>query len=206
MTDTWPEEPLMLSLDMIELAWPERFWMATPEYFPSLEEAGLDDDAQDYPDSGEIRWHALGVILTEVGEALATGRYTYSDDVSDTIEIPVHTTPADGLTQRELQILESWSDESVPTDDPWADNLSDGKHRLWAIWKHHPEAVIPIRSNLLTDAADMLPAASAYQATALAVSIRAQATTAHRHFTPEFRRLSPLYVDAIDKARSITAP
>jgi hypothetical protein len=206
MTDREPEEPLMLTLDMLELAWPERFWMATRADLPWLKDPDA-TEGQRHADRDTIRWAVLGTILTEVSAALATGGYAVSTDVSDTIEIPLQTTPSDGLTRSEMEIIEEWWDHGIaPRADLWAGNFLNGRHRLWNVWKHDPTAVLPIRSEFLDVAAELPDIRDEKRASVHAASIREQASLAHEAFTTEFAQRSPLYVDAIDKARSLTAP
>lgn len=76
----------------------------------------------------------------------------------------------------------------------------NGRHRPWNVWKHAPAAILPIRSNVLDYTDDVNTMGERFAAT-----IRGNATTGLTELPTEVITRSPLYIDALTQATTITA-
>lgn len=48
------------------------------------------------------------------------------------------------------ETVASWFGVAGPHGDPGITRPTDGRHRLWNVWKHNPRALLPINSDALT--------------------------------------------------------
>lgn len=137
-------------------------------------------------------------MITGISLALADGSYDESQLLNDAIEIST-TAPAGGLTLSETKTLKSWfTFAEAPRGDLWDNDLVNGRHRLWNVWKHAPAAILPIRSAVLDYTDDV-------NTRGVAATIRGNATTGLTELPTEVITRSPLYIDALTQATTITA-
>ena len=128
----------------------ERYWMATAELFPGMIDPDVDDGRQRWADRDDIRWNEIGRMITGVSRVLGAGSYAEPELLDDAIEVST-AAPVGGLTLSETKILESWfTFAEAPRGDLWDNDLVNGRHRLWNVWKHAPVAILPIRSTSST--------------------------------------------------------
>lgn len=179
---------------------PERYWMATAGLFPGMVDPDIDDGRQRWPDRDDIRWDEIGLIITGVSLALADGSYDESQLLDDAVSVSI-SAPDGGLTLSETRILKSWfTFAEAPRGDLWVNDLVNGRHRLWNVWKHAPSAILPIRSGVLDYTDDVDSMGESFAAT-----IRDNATMGLNKLPADVITRSPLYVAALAKAKTITA-
>lgn len=174
--------------------------MATAGLFPGMVDPDIDDGRQRWPDRDDIRWDEIGLIITGVSLALADGSYDESQLLDDAVSVSI-SAPDGGLTLSETRILKSWfTFAEAPRGDLWVNDLVNGRHRLWNVWKHAPSAILPIRSGVLDYTDDVDSMGESFAAT-----IRDNATMGLNKLPADVITRSPLYVAALAKAKTITA-
>ena len=173
---------------------------------PARHSLANDVGAALYVDDPAIRWDFLGAILTEISNALTDGNYVAFADFEESIQIAIHSGPADGLTTAELAILKTWSrSDAAPCGDLLSPHLTNAGV-VWNVWKHVPEAILPIRSAVLEyehyiDAYTDGPAA----AVRAARITRDYAAAQLRELTAAQATRSSSYVTELVRATTITA-
>ncbi len=183
----------------VEIANPERWWLATADLMPWRSDPDAGNPCPRYADRDEIRWDALGRILTEIARRLQGGEYVNRGSSPSVFEVQF-TPPAGGLTGPEANILRSWFDAmDAPRADAWHTQLEDGRRRVWQVWENKPNAWLPIRSFLL-DYLDRIPAGGPF----LATSIRERAVYGRKVLPPIVARRSPQYAAALERAQKVT--
>lgn len=183
--------------DLVEVNHPERWWTATRRQLVEQTDPDVDDGAQRHPDRDEIRWHLLGAMLSQISAKLDARDYRDSDALTDTVEVDVTGDPA-GYTLPEMRILESWfSFGSYPKADGWDLASGDGRHRIWNIFAHRPDAHLPLRSHLLDFLDDV-------DHEHLAATLREQAAKGLAELPVVVRERSPHYMHQLRLATQIT--
>ena len=145
-TDKGPEDSTMpwLSIDVHRpLAW----WRATPDQLaPRVADPDV-RDGQPRWESYDQNWKAIGQVLEDVGDVLATGSYKDTPTPVDCGHIHVQDP---GLSPLELEIVRAWfSPAEAVTMDPRDSTWSDGRHRTWHSTAANPGILLPVRSNSL---------------------------------------------------------
>jgi hypothetical protein len=188
-----------INIDVVEIANPERWWLATVDLMPWRTDPDEGAETQRHPDRGEIRWDVLGRALTEISNRLQCGEYVRSENSPHVYEIRF-TSPGGGFTLAEAGILRSWfAVGEAPVADGWHTQLEDGRRRIWNVWNSKPTAWLPIRSFLL-DYLDGLAEGGPF----LAASIRERAVYGRRVLPLIVARRSPQYAAALERAQKVT--
>ena len=204
MTGDTGDEDDRHKVAVIELSWPQRLWMATRQDIAWLADRAEDAGHRYDADIDDIRWQNLGAILTEISHALTSGNYEESAVLGETIAISIHSSPVDGLTRAEFNILNTWI-VATPRGDPSSDQLFNAGV-LWNVWKHAPQAILPIRSDILDYADDVDSATdSPSMAAECARVTRISAAAELKKLTTVFALRSPLYVAELARATTVTA-
>lgn len=185
-----------LVVDKVEVARADRYWIAAREDLPWLGDPDVEDGSQRHADRDEVDWRAIGTLLTSISASLADGGWSIDhDELSGELAI-IAVSENPGLVLRDLEVLESFfSAAEKVCGDPSSEDLTNGRHRLWNIWKHLPDAHLPIGSAHLSfqdDLDDLRDEDRAHFYEASAELLRA---------TPEaVARRSPAYMRALARA------
>lgn len=124
---------------------PREVWLAKFGDIPGL----VDPDEGRRPrhkDSSDLNWKAIGDAVENAGRKLVTGSYYIDDDGDQVMTIDLEQY---GFTDIEYRIVTGWLTANGPHGDPGIAGVSDGRHRLWNVWMQNPDAVLPIRSDIL---------------------------------------------------------
>lgn len=117
----------------------------------------VEDGRQRHGDRDEQRWDVIALVVAQVGDALASGAWVTDEEFNDHGFVTVEGYPGD-LTRTEQKIVAAWfrSSEAVQVD-PWFDQLTNGRHRLWTTARHFGERLVPICGDALgyANAADI---------------------------------------------------
>ena len=196
--DEYPDISTMrFTLDLLEISRPERWWTATRLQLVDQADPDLEDGAQRHPDRDDIRWHLIGAMLSQISAKLDAGDYRDSAVLTNTAELDLTSDPS-GYTLDEIRIIESWfTFGSYPKADGWQLASGDGRHRIWNVWRHRPDAQLPMRSHLL-DFLDEI------ETEHLAATIREQATAGLAELPEVVRDRSPHYVHQLRLATQAT--
>lgn len=200
-TDPSSTDPsrVRVGVDMVELTNPERWWLATADIMPWRTDPDAGETVPRHPDRDEIRWDVLGRVLTEVSNRLQCGEYERSARDPHVYEI-TFMPQGGGLTPGEVDILRSWfTTGEEPKADGWHTQLEDGRRRVWNVWRHKPNAWLPIRSFLL-DYLDAVAEGGPF----LAASIRERAVYGRKVLPSIVARRSPQYAAALERAQKVT--
>lgn len=116
-------------------------WVAT--------DPDVDDGRQRHEDRDRQNWAAISAVVSEVGDALAAGAWTVEED-SESIGYVVIDGHPNGLSETEQIIITSWfrSYDAVRVD-PWFDQLTNGRHRLWSTIPHFGHKSVPLCGDAL---------------------------------------------------------
>ena len=168
---------------------PERWWLAIRRDVPLLSDPDLDDGRTRHPASSPPAWPSIAGALEKIGRKIIAGDYAVQED--DPIWVHVQA-DLSGLDQRDRQIVTMWfrGGATSPSADPGDESLNDGRHRLWAVWKARPEAVLPIYSSVLPylDGVDL-------DTDEIAGSIIGEARRVLANSSPVVLERSPAYAD-----------
>lgn len=177
----------------VEIQRPTRWWLASRLLLSEISDPDVDDGVQRHADRDELRWHILGDLLTGISRALQEGDYVTSK--SDELSVVVDVDHIDGgLTLAEAEVLDSWfSHQEAPRADGWSLAPANGRHRLWNVWRHSPQAIVPVRSVLL-DFTDEI------ETEYLARTIRDGARVGLGNLPAVIEKTSPAYVAEIRQA------
>ena len=191
------------TVGVVELNRPARRWMATRQDLPWLTDITATTLHADDP---AIRWDCLGAILTEISNALTDGNYVAFANFDEPIQITIRSGPADGLATAELAILKTWSNsDTAPRGDLLSPHLSAAE-LVWNVWKHAPEAILPVHSAVLDYEHDIDAYTDGFAAAARSARItRDYAAAQLRELTAAQAKRSPLYVTELVRATTITA-
>lgn len=189
--------PEHLRVSSVSLSWPERYWMASRSDMPWLTCPEVDPCDPHSSTADVVRWKELGIILTDVSAAITSGRYIPSSGETNNVSIATTVAPAGGLTAQEFEILDTWWDAPGPCADPWSRTTADHQNRLWNVWNHYPNAVLPVRSRLLG-------AAPIAHEILSAAAVRRIASNGLMHLTEAVVDRSPLYVAQLARATTST--
>ena len=135
-------------MTLIAVAHPERWWLAARKDVPLLGDPDLDDGRTRYRDTVPPAWPSIADVVQKIGRMITAGDYVVQADDPVWVHIQVHL---DGLNERDQEIVTQWfrGIGASPSADPGDETPNDGRHRLWASWKAHPEAALPIYSSVL---------------------------------------------------------
>ena len=130
---------------------PERFWLACKDDVLELCDPDVEDGRQRHRDRDTINWARIGRYMERIGAVLRDACDRRGD-----VEVEVRISDG-GFTAEEENVIWSWlSSAEAPRMDPGDPVPVDGRHRLWNVWAHSPDAILPIRSALL-DLVDDVP-------------------------------------------------
>jgi hypothetical protein len=135
----------------INLANPERYWLAVRADMPWIQDPDVEDQRQRWAGRDEPDWAAIAAAVQHVMDAVAGGRIEPVDEEDpEEGEHIVVDVDLDHLDAEGQEIVSEWFDSHTgPVADPWGDSLENGRHRLWNSWQAAPDAVLPIHSDLL---------------------------------------------------------
>lgn len=133
---------------------PERWWIAAREDLPWLTDPDADEGHLRHRDRDERQWTTIARIVETVGRAIAGGVHDVDEDDPTVARVPV---AVDGLTPADRNIVTSWfrAGSQAPWGDPWEDSLTNGRHRLWNVWRAAPDAQVPVYSATLVGLDDV---------------------------------------------------
>lgn len=125
---------------------PHQVWLAENGDIPGL----VDPDADRRPrwhDRDTLNWKAIGDAVESAGRRLIAGEFSMDEagDCSLTINLEPYR-----FSAAEVETVASWFWIAGPHGDPSITKPTDGRHRLWNVWKHNPHALLPISSDALT--------------------------------------------------------
>lgn len=129
---------------------PHQVWLAENGDIPGL----VDPDAgkrPDWHDRDILNWKAIGDAVESAGRRLIAGEFSMDEagDCSLTINLEPYR-----FSVAEAETVASWFGVAGPLGDPGITKPSDGRHRLWNVWKHNPHALLPINSDALTSSSN----------------------------------------------------
>jgi hypothetical protein len=119
---------------------PHQFWAARRIDLPRLTDPHL--ERKRHPDRDQLNWggvaRAVSYAVTELPKAPVVDGWA---------EVVV----AD-LGEKEQRICSDWGRRPTesPDMDPGAEGPDNGRHRLWACWQAAPEALLLVRSSLVS--------------------------------------------------------
>ena len=122
---------------------PERWWLATLRDLPWLTDPDVDDGRQRWDDRDQLDWAGVGEAVVAVWSWLASGEADPDEPATVVVPAPWVLPPA------EAAVVRSWWAAEAPQGDVWSDELTNGRHRLWNVWRVAPAARLPIRSDTL---------------------------------------------------------
>ncbi|MSS00401.1 hypothetical protein FYJ28_16480 [Arthrobacter sp. BL-252-APC-1A] len=128
----------------IDVHRPLTWWRATPD---QLGGRVADPDHGAFPrwESYDQNWKAIGQVIEDVGDVLASGSYENTPAPVECAHIHVQDP---GLSDLERKIVRAWfSPGEAVTMDPWDSGWSDGRHRTWHTAAANPGMLLPIRGN-----------------------------------------------------------
>jgi hypothetical protein len=138
----------------VELAHPERYWLAVRADMPGLQDPDLEDQHQRWPDRDGRDWAASAAAVQHVMDEVAGGRgrvEQVDEEDPDAGEHVVVDLDLDHLDAADEEIVSHWFWEGLgPVGDPWRDRVENGRHRLWNSWEAAPDAVLPVYSATLS--------------------------------------------------------
>jgi hypothetical protein len=137
----------------VEVAHPERWWLAVCADMPWLKDPDVEDHHQRNADRDERDWAGVAAAVQHVMNELTEGRGRIEpvdeDDPSEGNHVVVDL-DLEHLDATDQEIVTEWFWKGLgPIADPWDDRLVNGRHRLWSSWKAAPEAALPVESDLL---------------------------------------------------------
>lgn len=129
---------------------PHQVWLAENGDIPGL----VDPDAGKRPewhDRDTLNWKAIGDAVESAGRRLIAGEFSMDEagDYSLTINLEPYR-----FSAAEAETVASWFGDAGPHGDPGITKPTDGRHRLWNVWKHNPRALLPINSDALTSSSN----------------------------------------------------
>lgn len=124
---------------------PEHWWTAHKDDLPWLKDPDVEDGRQRHPDRDERDWSGIARAVSAAADALTVARVLADSDGRYAVLPP----PAANLSPVDQAVVRSWFSYTAPLADPWSDQLTDGRHRLWCSWAREPKLSLPIRSDLL---------------------------------------------------------
>ncbi|WP_185751342.1 hypothetical protein [Arthrobacter sp. 31Y] len=109
----------------------------------------VEDNHRKHPDRDTIRWAAVGEVVQKCATKLMNQDYTPVED-EEPNAFNLFLPDNFSLTPEEHNIVQSWFwGGEMLRNDPWCDTNSNGRHRLWNVWKASPHLILPIYSELL---------------------------------------------------------
>ncbi|MWV75927.1 hypothetical protein C5C31_11700 [Rathayibacter rathayi] len=193
MSDQQTPQDWPLDASTIEIDRPERYWVAAREDMPWLTDPDIDDRGCRHPDRDDVDWTAVAAAATSISSLLRAGQLDASDGEGSGF---VATVPGLTLRLRELEILESlFTVAEAIRGDLWDEGVVNGRHRLWNIWRAAPDALIPVRSDLLDHTDDIDS-----QGDTFAAVVTDSTRTAMRQLTAEVGQRAPLFTAALRAA------
>lgn len=185
---SWPVDASVVEIDR-----PDRYWIAARGDMTWLTNPDIDDRRVRHADRDDIDWKAVAAAATAISALLRAGQLDASDGGASGF---VATVPGLTLRLRELQILESlFTYAEAIRGDLWDEGVINGRHRLWNIWRAAPDALIPVRSDLL-DYTDDIES----QGEAFAAIVADSARTGLHQLPAEVGQRAPLFAAALRAA------
>lgn len=168
---------------------PERFWLAARSDVVLASDPDVEDGRQRWPDRDTIDWARIAAIVADAGVRIARQQLGVDEDGDQMLVVDDN-----GLSGTERKVVASWfRGGQVPSSDPGRDGVEDGRHRLWNAWKHAPDVVLPIHSDVLhyvDDIAEMpqLEAITAAEAGRVLKEVGAGVAFRSPHYVRELQR------------------
>jgi len=170
---------------------PEQWWVAARDDLP---EPTLVAD-EPWSEDENSRWAPIAGVINAVAAALATGGYTVDPDEPASAWVPVDL---EGLDRLDRSIVRSWfhPGPEAPRGDAWAEDVGQGSRRLVTAWRAAPDALLPVRSELLQHLDDVpifgeaLTDVLAHSATEGLPRVPAAVATRSPQYVDELRRVA----------------
>lgn len=170
---------------------PERWWFARRSDLPWLTDPHEDDQRVRHHDRDERAWPAIAGVVQTAARAIAYGGHPVDEEDPTVALVEVDV---DGLDPTDRRIVSSWfrAGSEAPSADPWEDALTNGRHRLWAVWRAVPSAVLPVYSDTLAYLDDV-----PLMGPEFAAVVQQSALDGLRRLPPGPANASPRYVDEL---------
>ena len=109
----------------------------------------IDDGKIRWRDRDAQRWDLIAATVAAVGDVLASGQWTPQSSSGIYADVGVAAYPGQ-LTAVERKIVGAWFSAAEPVRvDPWWDELSNGRHRLWQTLPFFGDSLVPILGDAL---------------------------------------------------------